>query len=220
MKDSIYLKSNINEFIDSLSSDYEFFLKQNNNSNFSIFISFLLSTYKKYSTSTGITKNKEGYLQCFRFVETSTGLDVVKHIDKRTLEYRDNFNIIIDYIENNRTELIKEFDELCKVSNIEKKQYETHSDIFKKSGFVLFDYILNNYVRNRRGRKSDLNFYYRKLYNDDFIIESCRAENFKEWYEINYNDDFGQIKTLSEVENESRNQNYTTSLEWFKQSKL
>ena len=97
---------------------------------------------------------------------------------------------------------------------------ETHSDIFKKSGFVLFDYILNNYVRNRRGRKSDLNFYYRKLYNDDFIIESCRAENFKEWYEINYNDDFGQIKTLSEVENESRNQNYTTSLEWFKQSKL
>ena len=94
-----------------------------------------------------------------------------------------------------------------------------HSDVFKKNGFKLFDYILNNYVSNNRGRKSDLNFYYRKLYKEDYIIESCKPENFKYWYEVTFDDDFGQIKTLDEVTTQIRNRDYSTSLEWFKQQK-
>ncbi|MGV0969455.1 MULTISPECIES: hypothetical protein [unclassified Empedobacter] len=107
--------------------------------------------------------------------------------------------------------------DISKIDYKKRFKKELHQQIFVNNGFLLFEYILNNYVSENKGRKADLNFYYRKLYKAGYIIESCEPKYFRDWYEITFNDDFGQIKTISEVYTDNRNTYYDTSLEWFKQ---
>ena len=43
-----------------------------------------------------------------------------------------------------------------------------------------------------------------------------RPTEFFYWFENNYDEVFGQLKTLSQVENSQRNKDYSNALEWFK----
>lgn len=89
------------------------------------------------------------------------------------------------------------------VSNINLKLYyqymenlkifdynNSHSQLFpnvfsSNKAFELFLKFLS-IINVSKNKLADVSFYYRKMYNDKLIIETCRAENFKKWLADNY----------------------------------
>jgi hypothetical protein len=95
---------------------------------------------------------------------------------------------------------------------------QKHDAIFCNNGFLLFDHILNEYVKTKRGRLSDIHFFYWSMFEDKFIHQ--RPERFKEWFLKNHEEDLGKIKTYNEVENPDRQKHYSNALDWFKLQNL
>jgi hypothetical protein len=92
-----------------------------------------------------------------------------------------------------------------------------HENIFCNNGFVLFDHILNEYVKTNIGRLSDIHFFYRSMYDNKPQFIHQRPERFKEWFFENYNEeDLGKIKTYNDVKNPDRQIHYSNALNWFK----
>jgi hypothetical protein len=91
-----------------------------------------------------------------------------------------------------------------------------HENIFCNNGFILFEYILNEYVKHERGRLSDIHFFYWSMYNNEPQLIHQRPERFKEWFNEKYNEDLGKIKTFNEVNNPDRKIHYSNALNWFK----
>lgn len=91
-----------------------------------------------------------------------------------------------------------------------------HEPIFSNNGFVLFNHILNEYVKTNRGRLSDIHFYYWSLYDNKPQFIHQRPERFKKWFFENYNEDLGKIKTFKEVNIGDRPIHYSNALDWFK----
>lgn len=119
-----------------------------------------------------------------------------------------HFNKIISFLETKKSELETDL----------KTDAPRHEHIFCNNGFELFEDILSEYVKpiGKKGRLSDIHYYYWKMYEDDFIHQ--RPERFKTWFFETYEkEDLGKIKTLKEVENLDRNIHYETALGWFKQ---
>ena len=106
-------------------------------------------------------------------------------------------------------------------SLISPKQKQTkHENIFSNNGFILFEHILNNYVKSGRGRKSDIAFFYWEMFNDKNHFIHQRPETFKNWFFSTYdNEDLGKLKTYDMVKNPNRLRDYSTALEWFKTHK-
>lgn len=107
------------------------------------------------------------------------------------------------------------------IENIGKKESEEPSDpkhekIFCNNGFVLFDHILNEYVKTDRGRLSDIHFFYRSMYENDPQYIHQPPERFKEWFNSEYDEDLGKIKTYNQVNDPDRRKHYSHALEWFK----
>jgi len=93
-----------------------------------------------------------------------------------------------------------------------------HENIFSNNGFILFDHILNEYVKTGRGRKSDIHFFYWSMYNNDPQYIHQRPEVFKKWFHKKYEpEELGKIKTYLQVENKDRRKHYSNALDWFKQ---
>jgi len=94
-----------------------------------------------------------------------------------------------------------------------------HENIFSNNGFVLFRHILKEYVKpiDKRGRLSDIHFFYWSMFNSKPQLIHQRPERFKEWFFENYdNEDLGKIKTYGQVENTDRLKHYSNALDWFK----
>jgi hypothetical protein len=91
-----------------------------------------------------------------------------------------------------------------------------HENIFCNNGFELFDYILREYVKPTKGRQSDLIFYHRKMYDNQPQFIHQKPTEFFNWFENNYDEVFGQLKTLSQVETPQRNKDFSNALDWFK----
>lgn len=91
-----------------------------------------------------------------------------------------------------------------------------HENIFSNNGFVLFEYILNEYFKPKGmlGRYEDLSYYYRRLFEDEFIHQ--KSEPFKVWFIEKYEDEFSKIKTKDQVQTPQRNKDYSNALNWFK----
>lgn len=107
------------------------------------------------------------------------------------------------------------------VKNLIQKTQENpkHENIFSNNGFVLFEHILNEYVKpiGKRGRLSDIHFFYWSMHNNKPQLIHQRPERFKEWFFENYNEEnLGKIKTLKEVEDPDRKKHYSNALDWFK----
>lgn len=89
-----------------------------------------------------------------------------------------------------------------------------HDNIFSNNGFVLFEYILKNFINSDKGRYEDLSYYYRRLFQDKYIHQ--KSAPFKEWFEDNYDESFSKIKTEYQTKKPQRFNNYLIALEWFK----
>jgi hypothetical protein len=101
-------------------------------------------------------------------------------------------------------------------NSINGKQNTKHEHIFSNNGFILFEYILNKFVGQNRGRKTDIAFYYWSMYNDKKKYIHQRPEQFKKWFFDTYNnEDLGQLKTYDNAKNKNRLINYSTALDWF-----
>jgi hypothetical protein len=124
-----------------------------------------------------------------------------------------NFNII----KRDESDFLN-FNEYKVEVKTEPKENTTpkHENIFCNNGFVLFDYILNEYVKTNIGRLSDIHFFYRSMYDNKPQFIHQRPERFKEWFFENYNEDLGKIKTYNEVKNPDRQIHYSNALNWFK----
>jgi hypothetical protein len=89
-----------------------------------------------------------------------------------------------------------------------------HSHVFANNGFVLFEHILSKYVSEGRGRKSDVAYYYWRMFQDDMKYIHRRPEAFKDWFFEQYQEDLGKLKTLAEVRNRQRDNNYAEAWAW------
>jgi hypothetical protein len=98
----------------------------------------------------------------------------------------------------------------------DETQTRKHENIFCDNGFLLFDHILNEYVKVNRGRLSDIHFFYWSMYNNKPQLIHQRPERFKEWFLENYDKDLGKIKTYDDLYNADRQKHYSNALDWFK----
>jgi hypothetical protein len=99
-----------------------------------------------------------------------------------------------------------------------QKTFLKHDNIFSNNGFILFDYILNNYVKpkEKRGRETDLIFFYWKMNFESTQYIHVKPTVFFKWFDKNYDNIFGQLKTLQQTETPQRIKDYSTALDWFK----
>lgn len=109
-------------------------------------------------------------------------------------------------------------------SLINKQENQTitnnkHENIFSNNGFVLFEHILKEYVKTKRGRLRDIHFFYWSMYNNNPQYIHQRPERFKEWFFNTYKEDLGQIKTYTNTNNPDRLKHYSNALDWFKTQK-
>jgi len=97
---------------------------------------------------------------------------------------------------------------------------ELHTSIFNNNGFVLFEYLLVNYVENNLGdgRYADISYYYRVMSLKKKYI-TANITDFIGWFRDTYDDNITKIKVRHLVENGIRGENYTTALVWFKSPK-
>lgn len=149
-------------------------------------------------------------------------LEYLEYLD--TFEYEDTICVKLDENAIKKIDLLIKKDEEIKnkkfnnrieqnpipIENLNPK----HENIFCNNGFELFEYILNEYIKQNRGRQNDLRYYQRKMYNDKYIHQ--RPTEFFKWFENNYAEVIEQTKTLKEVENPQRNKDYSNALDWFK----
>lgn len=99
------------------------------------------------------------------------------------------------------------------------KKIDKHENVFSNNGFVLFEHILNEYVKpiGKRGRLSDIHFFYWSMHNNKPQLIHQRPERFKKWFSETYNEeDLGKIKILGDVEDNDRKKHYSNALDWFK----
>ncbi len=89
-----------------------------------------------------------------------------------------------------------------------------HDNVFANNGFILFEHILTEYVAKNRGRQSDISYYYHRMFNDKYIHQ--KPFSFSRWYSDIYDKDISKLKTLEQVKNQNRYNNYSTALAWFK----
>lgn len=121
--------------------------------------------------------------------------------------------LYIDIFGNNKT---IEWNTAIEISH--KNTTKLHSHIFCNDGFELFEYILENHIAsiNKRGRYSDIAYYYWKMYEDNYIIQ--RPQIFINWFLETYQELISKLKTKNEVENPNRKKHYSTSLDNFKKT--
>lgn len=91
-----------------------------------------------------------------------------------------------------------------------------HENIFCNNGFVLFEYILKEYVRQAKGRQTDLLFYYWKMYNNEPQYIHQRPTDFFIWFDKEYSEISGQLKTYHNVKTPQKEKDFSNALDWFK----
>lgn len=105
-----------------------------------------------------------------------------------------------------------------RITRVIKEQY---SEMFSNNGFELFEHILIEYVmpKDKRGRKSDLIYYYWEMHDANPQYIHQRPEAFFKWFAKKYDETTGQLKTYDNVKTQQRIKNYSTALQWFKSIK-
>lgn len=95
---------------------------------------------------------------------------------------------------------------------------EKYNYIFSNNGYTLWNHILEDYVKpkGKKGRYSDIAFFYWALYNNEKHFIHQRPERFKQWFYETYEEDIGKIKTFDIIKNADRIKHYSNALEWFK----
>lgn len=84
--------------------------------------------------------------------------------------------------------------------------------IFQNNGYILFEFILEEYVRKTRGRYAELAYYYWRMRIDNYILVT--PKDFQKWFYLTYNENIGKIKSLSNVEKPYRKSYYTNAVIW------
>lgn len=95
---------------------------------------------------------------------------------------------------------------------------EKNSEMFSNNGFELFEYILNENIKPKgtKGRKSDLIYYYWEMHKSSTQYIHQRPAPFFKWFDKEYDETTGQLKTYDNVKTHQRIKDYSTALEWFK----
>ena len=92
----------------------------------------------------------------------------------------------------------------------------SHDHIFSNNGFVLFEHLMQKYVKQKWGRNADLNFFYRKMSENNPPYIHQLPTKFFEWYAFQYNEEAPQVITKSQSKSHQRERDFTTALDWFK----
>lgn len=102
-----------------------------------------------------------------------------------------------------------------------KQATKRHEHIFSNNGFMLFKYLLDNFIKEKRGRNNDVLYCYWKLYNAEPKQIHQGSTVFLKWFNEEYDEesDIIQNKTLNEVKSKTRDNHYSMSLELFNQQK-
>lgn len=146
--------------------------------------------------------------------------------DFETTEYVETKTSITDIIASRQTDQPQQtepFDlfDTSAVENEIKIIKEPNGEMFSNNGFELFEYILTELVKPKetKGRKSDLIYYYWEMHNNNPQYIHQRPAPFFNWFEKEYKETTGQLKTYYNVKTAQRIKDYSTALDWFKSIK-
>lgn len=151
--------------------------------------------------------------------EFASKLTTDKFNSKKYLFFNDLCSEIMNVIIYKCFELNFDFNHLClrqklDVTKINLRLYNKYLEnlrIFdlEQTDVIKFPNVFSNYnsyelflhfleiFKNSKYPLADVSYYYRKMYDDKLIIESCRAENFKSWLSKTYNIEIiHSLKTL------------------------
>lgn len=99
-----------------------------------------------------------------------------------------------------------------------KEEGNLHEDVFINGGFRIWDYLMNNSVREGRGWKTDVAHYYWMMCNctPKYIHE--RPEEFKRWFEKVYpsRKDVGKFRTLAVLKDIHRENQLRNAIDLYK----
>lgn len=125
-------------------------------------------------------------------------------------------DLISEYFPTVKEEYLKKYypSDSTKVDLISMQNKETYPHVFKRNGFEVFDYIMNNTINKGWGKYADISFYYRKLVEDGYI--HVKSTPFKIWFNNTYDETLDKIKTINEVKSGIRIKEYSRVLEVFK----
>lgn len=161
------------------------------------------------------------------FLDNTIGIDIYKsplqkefEKVKYTLENAINLDELKIINELNQNKTATQFD-FSETSTVEKNIIiikEKNSEMFSNNGFELFEYILNEHVKPKetKGRKSDLIYYYWEMHKSNPQYIHQRPATFFKWFDKEYNETTGQLKTYDNVKTDQRKKDYSTALDWFK----
>lgn len=98
---------------------------------------------------------------------------------------------------------------------------EKHEDVFVNGGFRIWDYLMNNSVRDSRGWKTDVAHYYWMLCISTPRYIHQRPEEFKRWFERVYpsRTDVGKFRTIAVLKNIHRENQLRNAIEMYKSTK-
>lgn len=214
--------------------------------NFVTVKSFFLQSYWKYDILKTM-KGKEDKIMLEELIITKdfkkgilySNIDEVEKVFFNSLSYsvysksnEDDLNDSIKYLnkngfiygdDNSKTiKLLKHLRDELSYSGVltTKETKNQYNHIFANNGFELFNYILKNFIadKGQRGRYADVSFYYWKMYDNKPKYIHQRPEVFKNWFCERYSDSFEKIRTKTDTTNRNRVRNFTTALDWFKQT--
>ncbi|WP_320816206.1 hypothetical protein [Flavobacterium sp.] len=156
------------------------------------------------------------YIDCERNDFVKNEIELINHYYSLNENNTIWNNDIKDIFINSKSKKINFLNDLLSINSNAQK----HENIFSNNGFVLFEHILKEYVKTKRGRLSDIHFFYWSMHNNTPQYIHQRPERFKEWFFNNYdNEDLGQIKQTYQIENPDRLKHYSNALDWFKTQK-
>jgi hypothetical protein len=82
--------------------------------------------------------------------------------------------------------------------------FKFHNIFSNSKSYELFLHFLE-IIKFSKYQLADVSYYYRKMYDDKMIIDSCRAENFKKWLSNTYDIEIiHSLKTLDSCKTNAR----------------
>lgn len=180
--------------------------RHNTQNNQYYFITIL--NQQNYNLFISIIKKRIDYIEILLFKK---GIDVIKNKNNSIPELGWNGTWKISFKRDLNIIIKNEINQSINILN------PKHENMFCNNGFVLFEHILNEYVKPTKGRQSDLIYYYWKMYENEPQYIHQRPTEFFNWFEKEYKEITGQLKTLLQVVTPQRNKDFSNALSWFKQ---
>ena len=174
-------------------------------------------THYKHEKTNGIKRTLDEF-EIYTINSHNLFLVIFNEIQLSCIKYSIDFFEICHKLNFN----LEQIDSGITITSENNKPTETinqneHNHIFSNNGFKLFEYLMKNFVTQKRGHQRDVLFCYHKLFNNDPKLIHQRTQPFLDWYNASYENEINQTLTYPQIRTDKREKLYSRVLALFKQ---